>query len=72
MMYVKCVDTHTRLSSTYTSIEYGDKLSPELLDLFRKILDRNPDTRITMRELRVSCLVVNGSKDQLLTSLCIH
>lgn len=50
-MYLDSVGTGL---TSMTSIEYGDNLSPELLDLFHKILDRNPDTRITMKELRVS------------------
>lgn len=39
------------------SVEYGNGLSQNLLDLFHKILDRNPDTRITMRELRVKYIM---------------
>ncbi|KAI8994657.1 kinase-like domain-containing protein [Pilobolus umbonatus] len=33
-------------------IEYADHLSPDLYDLFHRILDRNSITRITMPELR--------------------
>jgi serine/threonine protein kinase len=36
------------------SVEYGGSISPELVDLFQHILDKNPETRITMNELRVS------------------
>lgn len=48
-------------------IEYGDNLSPELLDLFHKILDRNPDTRITMKELRNHPWITNNGTETMIS-----
>ncbi|EPB86469.1 CAMKK/CAMKK-META protein kinase [Mucor circinelloides 1006PhL] len=48
-------------------IEYGDDLSDNLLDLFHRILDRNPDTRITMRELREHPWITNDGTETMLS-----
>ncbi|OAD07968.1 hypothetical protein MUCCIDRAFT_154806 [Mucor lusitanicus CBS 277.49] len=48
-------------------IEYGDDLSDNLLDLFHRILDKNPDTRITMRELREHPWITNDGTETMLS-----
>ncbi|KAI9360180.1 kinase-like domain-containing protein [Pilaira anomala] len=47
-------------------IDFGDK-SGHLLDLFHKILDRNPDTRITMKELREHPWVTNNGTETMIS-----
>ncbi|KAG2202363.1 kinase-like domain-containing protein [Mucor mucedo] len=47
-------------------IEYGS-ISGNLLDLFHRILDRNPDTRITMRELRNHAWITNDGTETMIS-----
>lgn len=47
------MDSNQIIQTSFDSIEYGDNIDNTLLDLFQRILDRNPETRITMQELRV-------------------
>lgn len=42
-------------------------MSDNLLDLFHRILDRNPDTRITMRELREHPWITNDGTETMLS-----
>ncbi|OBZ84426.1 Calcium/calmodulin-dependent protein kinase kinase 2 [Choanephora cucurbitarum] len=49
------------------SIEYNDTIDDDLLDLFHKILDRNPDTRITMKELREHPWITNNGTETMLS-----
>ncbi|RCI02639.1 hypothetical protein CU098_008623 [Rhizopus stolonifer] len=44
-------------------IEYGSDIDSHLLDLFQRILDRNPETRITMEELREHPWVTNNGTE---------
>lgn len=39
----------------HNEVEYEPDCEPELVDLLKRILDKNPKTRITMGEMRVSC-----------------
>lgn len=40
----------------FHSIDYGSEIDPDLHDLFDRILERDPDKRITMQELRVGIM----------------
>ncbi|KAG1453007.1 hypothetical protein G6F46_009325 [Rhizopus delemar] len=48
-------------------IEYGDNIDNTLLDLFQRILDRNPETRITMQELRNHPWVTNNGTETMIS-----
>ncbi|EPS37616.1 hypothetical protein H072_8658 [Dactylellina haptotyla CBS 200.50] len=48
-------------------VQYTDDTPPELLDLFRKLLQKDPKNRITMDELRVHPWVTSNGKDILLS-----
>ncbi|KAI9484123.1 MAG: kinase-like domain-containing protein [Benjaminiella poitrasii] len=49
-------------------IKYDDReIDDNLLDLFHKILDRNPDTRITMRELREHPWITNNGTETMIS-----
>ncbi|KAF3193510.1 hypothetical protein TWF225_010248 [Orbilia oligospora] len=63
---------HDSIMELYESIreeeiQYTDDTPPELLDLFHKILERDPTKRITMDELRVHPWITNNGKDTLLS-----
>ncbi|GAA5795642.1 kinase-like domain-containing protein [Helicostylum pulchrum] len=47
-------------------IDFGDK-SGNLLDLLERILDRNPDTRITMKELRNHSWITNDDTETMIS-----
>ncbi|KAI8145736.1 kinase-like domain-containing protein [Fennellomyces sp. T-0311] len=49
------------------SIEYGDGLDPDLLDLFHRLLEKDPEKRITMAELRVDPWVTKHGEDPLIS-----
>ncbi|KAK6350679.1 hypothetical protein TWF718_003864 [Orbilia javanica] len=48
-------------------IQYTDDTPPELLNLFHRILERDPTKRITMDELRAHPWITNNGKDKLLS-----
>ena len=47
--------------------EYSENISPTLKDLFIRILDKNPDTRITISGLRIHPWVTNNGQEPLLS-----
>ncbi|CAO3698968.1 unnamed protein product [Rhizopus microsporus] len=48
-------------------IEHGDDIDANLRDLFERILDRNPETRITMKELRNHPWVTNNGTETMIS-----
>ncbi|CEP07308.1 hypothetical protein [Parasitella parasitica] len=73
MIYGKTPFTSGNLLELYemikeAPIEYGGDHSENLLDLFHKILDRNPDTRITMKELREHPWITNDNTEAMLSA----
>ncbi|KAI8890852.1 Pkinase-domain-containing protein [Backusella circina FSU 941] len=73
MIYGKAPFSSASLLELYdmikdSPIEYGGSISPELLDLFHHILDKNPDTRITMKELRNNAWVTNNGTEPITIS----
>lgn len=43
-------------------VEFDSDCEPELVDLLKRLLDKNPKTRITMTELRVRSKLFPGSR----------
>ncbi|KAI8638243.1 kinase-like domain-containing protein [Parasitella parasitica] len=73
MIYGKTPFTSGNLLELYemikeAPIEYGGDHSDNLLDLFHRILDRNPDTRITMEELRKNPWITNNNTETMLSA----
>jgi serine/threonine protein kinase len=66
-VYFVSVSVKIFINCVIYSIEYGDDLSDNLLDLFHKILDKNPDTRITMKELREHPWITNDGTETMLS-----
>ncbi|KAF3908742.1 hypothetical protein AA313_de0207800 [Arthrobotrys entomopaga] len=63
---------HDSIMELYESIreepiQYTDDTPPELLDLFKRIFQRDPTKRISMDELRTHPWVTNNGKDKLLS-----
>ena len=51
---VKSGKIHIKLTRVFfLRIEYKGDLDPDLLDLLQRLLEKNPDERITMPEIRV-------------------
>ncbi|ORE09606.1 Pkinase-domain-containing protein [Rhizopus microsporus var. microsporus] len=48
-------------------VEHGDGIDANLRDLFERILDRNPETRITMKELRNHPWVTNDGTETMIS-----
>ncbi|RCH81919.1 hypothetical protein CU098_000707, partial [Rhizopus stolonifer] len=72
MIYGKTPFDSTNILELYemikqADIEYGQDIDPNLLDLFHRILDRNPDTRITMKELREHPWITNNGTETMLS-----
>ncbi|ORX62343.1 kinase-like protein, partial [Hesseltinella vesiculosa] len=51
----------------HDDINFADGLEGDLLDLLHRLLDKNPDTRITMRQLRQHAWVTQRGTDPLIS-----
>ncbi|KAI9257159.1 kinase-like domain-containing protein [Phascolomyces articulosus] len=52
---------------SHDPIEYGGDLDPQLLDLLQRLLEKNPDERITMPEIRVHPWVTKDGEDPMIS-----
>ncbi|KAI8389392.1 kinase-like domain-containing protein [Blakeslea trispora] len=71
MIYGKTPFDSTNILELYAMITeapiHYDPIDDQLLDLFERILDRNPETRITMKELREHPWITNNGTETMLS-----